>query len=181
MTRVERELRRLRWQVRVARLRRSRRVHDLPGTFAEGVRQRHGQERLACSLSVPSGLVDDQPADLHRYASGTHRTPQDGARAVNEVLRDLRRLRRGDIGWGYLPSLDVYLEEFEGLGDVVLFIYRDPRDKIVSQIHYATGIHEGHALRQTYLGMETMDEQDSSSHLWRPGLVQEYRRHLPVV
>jgi len=80
------------------------------------------------------------------------RTIESGGRRRDpvEVLADIHRLRRGDIGWGYIPGREPYLNALSNPEFIQFFIYRDPRDKIISHIFYAMDIHEGHAMRSFY-------------------------------
>ena len=104
--------------------------------------------------------------DMHPVRT---RMPGQGARPVPDVMRDLRRLRRGDIAWGYLPSQPEYLDVFHAQDSLVIFIYRDPRDKIISQIHYATGIHKTHGMRQAYLALPSMEARIDAAIRGVPG------------
>ena len=77
-------------------------------------------------------------------------------RPSTEVTADLRRLRPGDIGWGYLRSAPEVLEFLCRPDWVTYFILRDPRDMLVSHVYYATDMYEGHGMHEYYqtLSME---------------------------
>jgi hypothetical protein len=73
-----------------------------------------------------------------------------GRRAPDAVAADLKRFPRGVIGWGYV---DATLENLAVLcqpGRVNYFIYRDPRDMLVSQVFFATDMHEEHGMHAYY-------------------------------
>lgn len=72
-------------------------------------------------------------------------------RDLGEVLEDLRRLDDGDIGWGYVHSTRETLELLTQKNWVSFFLIRDPRDVLVSHVHYATDMYEGHSMRPYYL------------------------------
>ncbi len=64
------------------------------------------------------------------------------------MIRRLHMLRPGDIAYGYLPSEPPFLEWLSQPGWATVFIYRDPRDLVVSHAYYITDMqpqHEWHA------------------------------------
>lgn len=76
------------------------------------------------------------------------------------VLARLRELRPGDIAYAYLHARPPYLEELSRQGVASFFIHRDPRDIIVSQIFYATGMHAGHSMHRYYTQqLATMEQR----------------------
>jgi hypothetical protein len=70
--------------------------------------------------------------------------------AEAEVLVNLHQLRPGDVGYCYLHARPPYVAELTKDGVASFFIYRDPRDVIVSQVFYATEMHEGHGMHAYY-------------------------------
>lgn len=60
------------------------------------------------------------------------------------VIRRLRMMRPGDIAYGYLPSEPPFLAWLSGEGWATVFIYRDPRDLVVSHAFYITEMQPGH-------------------------------------
>jgi hypothetical protein len=170
MIRPADELRRLKWQWRVAGLRRAkdsaRTAASVPVVFGNAM-AKSGSHVLSQFLQGLAAITPLVFTDLHPVRT---QLPGEGARPVTDVLRDLRRLRRGDIAWGYLPSQTEYLDVFRAQDSLVMFIYRDPRDKIISQIHYATGIHKTHGLRQAYLALPSMEARIDAAIRGVPGL-----------
>lgn len=75
------------------------------------------------------------------------------------VLSNLRRLGPGDIAYCYLHARQPYLAELTREGVASFFIYRDPRDVIVSHVFYATEIHKGHGMHAYYTEQLTSMEQ----------------------
>jgi len=73
-----------------------------------------------------------------------------GRRAPDEVAVDLRRFPRGVIGWGYVDATPENLAVLCQPGRVNYFIYRDPRDMLVSQVFFATDMHEEHGMHAYY-------------------------------
>lgn len=66
------------------------------------------------------------------------------------VLANLHNLRSGDIAYAYLHAREPYLSGLSRPNVAAFFIYRDPRDVIVSQIFYALQMHKGHGMHGYY-------------------------------
>jgi hypothetical protein len=117
-------------------------------------------------------------------------TMQGRQRSQAEILADLGSLRPGDIALGYLRAMPEHLSFFTQAQQSAsptwahYFIYRDPRDLLVSQVHYATEIYEDHALHEYYNRLSNMDErlkaviqgiyEDEKAN--RPGIADQYAR-----
>ena len=105
-------------------------------------------------------------------------TAEGRQRQTQEVLCDLHNLRHAVLGWGYLRSLPEIIQFFEeNRMTRAFFVYRDPRDQLISSIFYAVDIHLSHAQHEYYSSL-TMDERIKTEILGRnePGLL-----HLPDV
>ncbi len=82
-----------------------------------------------------------------------------GRFSANETLAQLQRIPRGTIGWGYVdatPENIAYLCQPERVN---YFIYRDPRDMLVSHVFFATDMHEGHGMHEFYQNLSDFDER----------------------
>jgi hypothetical protein len=83
-----------------------------------------------------------------------------GRRRTNEeILHDLQRIPQGVIGWGYVepsPENVVFLCQPHRVN---YFIYRDPRDMLVSQVFFATDMHEGHGMHEFYKSLPDFGER----------------------
>ena len=66
------------------------------------------------------------------------------------VLENLQRMRSGDIAYGYVHSHPLFIQELTRPGKAAVFVYRDPRDMIVSHVFYATEMYDQHGMRQYY-------------------------------
>ena len=97
-------------------------------------------------------------------------------RSTEAVLDQLQRLKPGDIGWGYVPGWPAFLEMLTRPGYATFFIYRDPRDKIVSHILYAMHMHTEHAMHDFYHSLPTMEARISATIEGVPGMVESVRR-----
>ena len=73
-----------------------------------------------------------------------------GRRTADDVLADLRAVPQGVIGWGYLEATKENVSFLTQAGRANYFIYRDPRDMLVSQVFFATDMHEEHGMHAYY-------------------------------
>ncbi len=80
--------------------------------------------------------------------------------ADNAILANLRRMRPGDIAYGYLHARPPFISELVQPGRATIFVYRDPRDMLVSHVFYATQMHRGHGMHHYYSEtLKTMEER----------------------
>jgi hypothetical protein len=82
-----------------------------------------------------------------------------GRRTVDSVLRDLRHVPRGVIGWGYIEASPENVAFLCQPNRVNYFIYRDPRDMLVSQVFFATDLHEEHGMHEYYKSLPDFGER----------------------
>ncbi len=76
------------------------------------------------------------------------------------VLSNLRRMRPGDIAYGYIHAREPFLSTLTSPGRATIFVYRDPRDMVVSHVFYATEMHAGHGMHQYYTEtLQTMEQR----------------------
>ena len=76
------------------------------------------------------------------------------------VLANIQRMRPGDIGYGYVSAVKPYVSALTQPRRATVFVYRDPRDMIVSHIFYATQMHPGHWMRRYYTEvLHSMEER----------------------
>ncbi len=76
------------------------------------------------------------------------------------ILYVLSRMKSGDIGYGYLQAKDIFIKALTRPGLVSVFVYRDPRDMIVSHVFYATEMYPGHGMHRYYNeNLETTEER----------------------
>ncbi len=66
------------------------------------------------------------------------------------VLANIQCMRPGDIRYGYIHAREPYIQVLTRQGRATVFVYRDPRDMIVSHVFYATDIHKGHGMHEYY-------------------------------
>lgn len=105
-------------------------------------------------------------------------------RSPDEIATDLRRIKPGRIGWGYLFATPENLALLAEPTRVNYFIYRDPRDVVVSAVFYARDRYPGHELHDLYyhlgdfnacLRVEIAGIDEHGLHL--PPLRERYARY----
>jgi len=80
-------------------------------------------------------------------------------RSINAVAADLQSVPRGAIGWGYVEATPENVAVLCQPGRVNYFIYRDPRDMLVSQVFFATEMHEEHGMHAFYRSLPDFGER----------------------
>ncbi len=82
-----------------------------------------------------------------------------GRRPEDRVLEDLQAVRPGVIGWGYVDATSQNVAYLCSPGRVNYFIYRDPRDMLVSHVFFATDMHLGHGMHAYYQTLPSFAER----------------------
>jgi len=103
-----------------------------------------------CRLA-PYAYVETEPVRSVKASGG--RFSQD------EILGQLKRLPPGVIGWGYVDATAPNVAFLCQPGRVNYFIYRDPRDMLISHVFFATEMHEGHGMHAYYQTLSSFDER----------------------
>ncbi len=76
------------------------------------------------------------------------------------VQANLARMRPGDVAYGYLHAKEPYLSMVTRSSWATIFVYRDPRDVIVSHVFYATDLHPDHGMHRYYTeALSSMEER----------------------
>lgn len=74
------------------------------------------------------------------------------------VLENLRAMRPGDIAYGYIGADEPFLSELTRPNRATIFLYRDPRDMLVSHVFYATEMQPNHGMHDYYTqNLESME------------------------
>jgi sulfotransferase 6B1 len=76
-----------------------------------------------------------------------------------EILNELKRIPRGVIGWGYVEASPENISFLCKPDRVNYFIYRDPRDMLVSQVFFATDMNEEHGMHEYYKSLPDFGER----------------------
>jgi sulfotransferase 6B1 len=77
-------------------------------------------------------------------------TKEGRRRSNGEILDELRDIPRGVIGWGYIEASPENVALLCRPGRANYFVYRDPRDMLVSQVYFATDMYEEHGMHDYY-------------------------------
>lgn len=76
------------------------------------------------------------------------------------ILKNIEKMQAGDIRYGYVHARPPFIEALTRSGKAMVFVYRDPRDMLVSHVFYATDMHPGHGMHQYYTEvLDTMEER----------------------
>lgn len=171
-------LKRLKWRARVTlkRIYRSlsyRRlsVKGLPIVFGNSM-AKSGSHVI---MQFLEGLSEISPIVFTDHHPIRTILPDGSRRDPDDVTTDISRLKPGDTGWGYIPAREPYIDAFKRSEMVHFFVYRDPRDKIISHIFYAMDIHQGHAMRAYYHEIPNMEDRIATTIRGVPGMVQDIR------
>lgn len=90
-------------------------------------------------------------------------------RSAGEILADLQRLLPGDIAYGHVHALPEAVDFLSRPGMASYFILRDPRDVVVSHVHYVTEMEPNHIHHLYYTEvLQDFNERLSASILGRP-------------
>jgi sulfotransferase 6B1 len=120
--------------------------HEVPPIFGNS-KPKSGSHLLTQILNgftkiMPYKYVDAEPIRT---------IEKDGRRKTKEeILADLQAIPNGVIGWGYLNATKENASFLTSAGRVNYFIYRDPRDMLVSQVFFATDMHDEHGMHNYY-------------------------------
>jgi hypothetical protein len=101
-------------------------------------------------LQVLNGLCRIAPYTYVQEEPIRAMQPDGRRQTAEEILTALKRIPYGVIGWGYLdatPENTIFLCQ---PNRVNYFIYRDPRDLLVSQVYFATEMREEHGMHAYY-------------------------------
>lgn len=89
-----------------------------------------------------------------------NRTENNLQLADQAVLDKLCKMRPGDIGYGYLKASEKYIAALTRPGICSIFLFRDPRDMIVSHVFYATDMFVDHGMHKYYTEkLETKEDR----------------------
>ncbi len=90
-------------------------------------------------------------------------------RGIGEILHELNRFAGGDIGYGHLHAKPEIVNFLTRDGVCAYFILRDPRDVVISHVHYVTRIEPSHVHHRYYADvLQTFEERLKTSILGIP-------------
>lgn len=128
---------------------------DAPPIFGNS-KPKSGSHLLLQILSgftriIPYKYVDAEPVRTI--------TKDGGRRTTDNILADLKSTPEGVIGWGYVDATPENVAFLTQTGRVNYFIYRDPRDMLVSQVFFATDMQEEHGMHDYYTSLPDFGER----------------------
>jgi hypothetical protein len=74
------------------------------------------------------------------------------------ILANIQQMKAGDIAYGYIHARQPFISVLTASGRATVFVYRDPRDMIISHVFYATQIQPKHGMRHYYTEVLTSIE-----------------------
>jgi hypothetical protein len=90
-------------------------------------------------------------------------------RSMGEIEKELRVLANGDIAYGHLHARPEIIRFLASPRFATFFILRDPRDIVVSHVHYVTEMEPDHVHHDYYVNtLNTFEERLRTSILGRP-------------
>lgn len=99
----------------------------------------------------------------------TYRGDTGRERPASDIMADLERLLPGDIAYGHLHALPQAVQYLCQTGFAAFFILRDPRDVVVSHVHYVTDIEPDHIHHAYYTQvLQDFDQRLRTSILGLP-------------
>jgi hypothetical protein len=124
----------------------------------------HLLTQVLCGFTKLGPVVDSGLPAIVTFEGVTGRP-----RNVSSILRDLSRLKPGDIAYGHLHAIPEVISALTRSGVLPFFVIRDPRDVVVSHVHYVTEIETDHAHHRYYAHeLGSFDERLNVSILGRP-------------
>lgn len=95
-------------------------------------------------------------------------------RPLARIESELNRLSGGDIAYGHLHAFPSVVEKLTSPGWASFFIYRDPRDVVVSHVFYVADLNNHHAHHDYYAKLKDFDERLMVSIKGRPELANPF-------
>lgn len=129
--------------------------HEAPPIFGNS-KPKSGSHLL---LQILNGFTQIMP---YKYvdAEPVRTIKKDGGRrTADDILSDLKKIPNGVIGWGYVDATNENASFLTQAGRVTYFIYRDPRDLLISQVFFATDMHEEHGMHDFYNSLPDFNER----------------------
>ena len=120
--------------------------HEAPPIFGNS-KPKSGSHLL---LQILNGFTQIMPYKYVEAEPVRTITKEGRRKSESEILDDLKRAPNGVIGWGYVDATKENVSFLAAAGRVNYFIYRDPRDMLISQVFFATDMHEEHGMHAYY-------------------------------
>jgi sulfotransferase 6B1 len=155
---IKHQLKLIRWQGRrsMASLRwGASRLNNTPAVLGNAM-PKSGSHLI---IQVLQGLAHIGPF-INPGLPPVNRGEDNSLLSESEVLANIRNMKPGDIGYGYIQARQPFIEPLTAPGRATVFVYRDPRDMVISHVFYATEIHPGHNMHSYYTEvLQNMEER----------------------
>jgi sulfotransferase 6B1 len=128
---------------------------DVPPIFGNS-KPKSGSHLL---LQILNGFTHIMP---YKYveAEPVRTITKEGRRKTSEeILDELKSVLQGVIGWGYVEATPENVSFLTEAGRVNYFIYRDPRDLLISHVFFATDMQEEHGMHAYYQSLPGIGER----------------------
>jgi sulfotransferase 6B1 len=129
--------------------------NDAPPIFGNS-KPKSGSHLL---LQILNGFTQIMP---YKYveADPVRTIEKEGRRKTEEeILNELKRIPQGVIGWGYVEPSPENVAFLCKPHRINYFMYRDPRDMLVSQVFFATDMNEEHGMHVFYKSLPDFGER----------------------
>ncbi len=141
-------------------------IDELPILFTNSIPKSgtHLLTQIIAGFTALGPFVDSGLPAIVTYdgMNGRHRKE-------TEILLDLKRLTAGDIAYGHLHATDHVLKVMTQERFASFLIIRDPRDILVSHVHYVTDLAPNHVLHNYYANeLSTFEERLRTSIIGLP-------------
>jgi len=94
-------------------------------------------------------------------------------------------MKSGEIRYGYIHCVEPFSQSLTKPDRATVFIYRDPRDLVISHVFYATDMHPGHGMHEFYQQLPSMEarinvaiEGSKIEDLELPSIRERYQPYL---
>lgn len=154
---IKRPIKRLRWRRRrsaAARRYGHEKLKQMPIVIGNAMPKSgsHLLSQILMGLTRIGPFVDPGMPPLTRSASNRNLLEP-------AVLQRIAALQPGDVAYAYLHARQPYLSELTRKDVSAFFVYRDPRDMLVSHVFYATDLYPGHGMHAYYNHLASMEER----------------------
>ena len=145
---LKHQLKKLRWQYRRGQVSRAYGTETLsraPIVFGNAIPKSgsHLIIQVLLGLREIGAFVDPGFPPVNRYEDNS-KLSQD------KIIANLKAMQSGDIGYGYLGCNEPYRNILTAPEWATVFIYRDPRDVVVSSVFYISELNPSHDLHNYY-------------------------------
>jgi len=129
--------------------------HEAPPVFGNS-KPKSGSHLL---LQILNGFTQIMPYQYVEAEPVRTITKEGRRRSTREILDDLKHVPPGVIRWGYVEATPENASFLTEAGRVNYFIYRDPRDLLVSHVFFATDMQEEHGMHDYYNSLPDIGER----------------------